>query len=289
MTKNKPLRIAIASGKGGTGKTLIATNLAFLSSLQQKTVLVDLDVEEPNDFIFINGKADSVINHNKMIPQWEEDKCTLCGLCSKICKYHAVVQLGKFIAVFNQLCHSCYACSELCPEEALPMKKNKSGEVSYFRDENLEFVEGRLEVGEEQAVPLINHVIEQVEKKYQNSHIQILDCPPGTSCPVIAATKSADYVILVTEPTPFGLNDLQLAVETMRKIKKNFGVVINRYGIGDKEVENYCKKEKITVLARINYDRRIAEDYSQGKLAFKNNLQLEQQLTEILHQIELLN
>lgn len=289
MTNKRPLKIAIASGKGGTGKTLIATNLAFLSSVQQKTVLVDLDVEEPNDFIFINGKADSVIDHNKMIPQWEEDKCTLCGLCSKICKYHAVVQLGSFVAVFNQLCHSCYACSELCPEKALPMKKHKSGEVSYFKDGNLEFVEGRLEVGEEQAVPLINHVIEQAETKYHDAHIQIFDCPPGTSCPVIAATKSADFVILVTEPTPFGLNDLILAVETMRKIKKNIGVVINRYGIGNKEVEKYCKKEKIHVLARINYDRRIAEDYSQGKLAYRNNLQMENQLTEILHQIELLN
>jgi MinD superfamily P-loop ATPase len=286
MTNYKPLKIAIASGKGGTGKTLLSTNLATYLSQTQKTLLVDLDVEEPNDFIFISGKTENISDKFKMIPEWDESKCTLCGICSNSCKYHAVIQLGTFIGVFKELCHSCYACSELCPTNALPMEKHKIGELKTILNGNLTFIESRLEVGEEQAVPLIHQTNDLVEKNYIDIPVQIFDCPPGTSCPVIAATKIADFVVLVTEPTPFGLNDLKLAVETMQDVKKPFGVVINRYGVGNKDVEKYCNREQIPILAQIPFDRQIAEHYSKGELVYDKVEQMATSLQQIISFIE---
>ena len=263
-----PFKIAIASGKGGTGKTLLATNLADYISQREDTLLVDLDVEEPNDFIFIEGTQVNRVDQVKMIPSWDEGQCTLCGLCSKICKYHAVIQLGTFIAVFNELCHSCYACSELCPANALPMQAFKMGETRTMSKGRLTFIESRLEIGEEQAVPLIRKTHIMVDERFHDIPFQIFDCPPGTSCPVAAATRHADLVILVTEPTPFGLNDLKLAVETMQDLGKPVGVVINRDGIGNSEVEDFCKREQLPVLAKIPFDREIARRYSKGELVY---------------------
>jgi MinD superfamily P-loop ATPase len=179
-----------------------------------------------------------------------------------------VIQLGSNVAIFNGLCHSCYACSELCPANALPMQKYKIGEIKTIVNKKLILVEGRLDIGEEKAMPLIHQIHKQVDKKYMAIPIQIFDCPPGTSCPVVAACKDTDFVILVTEPTPFGLNDLKLAFETMRKLNKPIGVVINRHGIGNADVEKYCDQEHIQILAKIPYEQRIAEYYSQGKLVF---------------------
>ncbi|MFH2143541.1 MAG: ATP-binding protein [Bacteroidota bacterium] len=286
MTNNKSLKIAIASGKGGTGKTLLATNMAAFLSLTQKILLVDLDVEEPNDFLFLNGKIVSESDQYKMIPEWDENKCILCGTCSDVCKFHSVIQLGKIIAVFKELCHSCYACSELCPTQALPMQKHKMGESKTISSGNLTFIESRLNVGEEQAVPLINQTHALVDNKHNDIQIQLFDCPPGTSCPVVAATKNTDFVILVTEPTPFGLNDLKLAVETMQKIGKPIGVVINRYGIGNLVVESYCEKEQIPVLAKISFDRKIAEAYSNGELVFDKIEQISTSLHQIFNMIK---
>ena len=289
MAVNNPLKIAVASGKGGTGKTLLSTNLAAFLSQEQKTLLVDLDVEEPNDFLFINGTVENVSDQYKMIPSWDEPKCTLCGSCSNTCNFHAVVQLGTFIAVFNELCHSCYACSELCPAQALPMHKHKMGTVTTKSSGNLTFIESRLEVGEEQAVPLINQTHDLVDTYYKAIPIQIFDCPPGTSCPVVAATKNADFVVLVTEPTPFGLNDLRLAVETMQKIQKPVGVVINRWGIGNDEVEKYCDQAQIPILAKIPFDKKIAEYYSNGELVHDKiehlSTSLHQLITAIQHAV----
>jgi MinD superfamily P-loop ATPase len=286
MTKSKPMKIAIASGKGGTGKTLISTNLAAYLSKEQKTLLVDLDVEEPNDFIFINGTTQSISNQYKMIPEWVESKCTLCKICSNSCKFHAVVQLGKVISVFKELCHSCYACSELCPSQALPMQKHKMGEMKTISAGNLTFIESRLNIGEEQAVPLIHQTLDYVDKNFNDIPIQVFDCPPGTSCPVIAATKNADFVVLVTEPTPFGLNDLKLAVKTMQKLNKPIGVVLNRYGLDYTDVEKYCREEKISIMTKIPFDRKIAEYYSNGEMVYDNIKEFSTSLNEIINYIQ---
>ena len=282
MTNTNPLKIAIASGKGGTGKTTLSTNLAAFIAEQHEVVLVDLDVEEPNSGLFFKGELTHKEDVFKMIPEWDESKCTLCGICPKVCNFHAVIQLGPTILVFPELCHSCYACSELCPVDALPMIPKKTGELRDFQINNLHFVESRLDIGEEQAVPLISKAKKYVAGKYSNVSIAIFDSPPGTSCPVMEATKDADFVILVTEPTPFGLHDLTLAVETMRALKKPFGVVVNRYGIGNNEVIEYCEQENIPILAKIANNRKIAEMYSSGKLIYQDFPEVKESLSGIL-------
>jgi len=280
------MKIAIASGKGGTGKTTLSTNLASFLAEEDEVVLTDLDVEEPNSGLFI--KADLVHKEDKfkMIPEWKEDECILCGNCQKVCNFHAVIQLGEMIMVFPELCHGCYACSELCPTSSLPMIPKKMGALKHFQKGNLSFIESRLDIGEEQAVPLIAQTIRYVEEHFSKEVIRIFDSPPGTSCPVIEATKDADFIILVTEPTPFGLHDLKLAVETMKELKKDMGVVVNRYGIGNDDVLQYCKEEQIPVLAKIPNSRRIAEIYSQGNLIYKEIPEVSVELENITSHIK---
>ncbi len=282
MTNHQPFKIAIASGKGGTGKTTLSTNLAAYISANEAVALVDLDVEEPNSGLFFKGALIHKEDNNKMIPKWEESLCTVCGLCQKVCNFHAIIQLGPSIVVFPELCHSCYACSELCPTEALPMVPKKTGRLSDFQINNLHFIESRLDIGEEQAVPTIAKTKKYVSAKYGQVRFTIFDAPPGTSCPVMEATKDADFVLLVTEPTPFGLHDLKLAVETMRTLKKSFGVVVNRYGIGNDDVLEYCETEQIPVLAKIPNSRKIAELYASGKLVYPEFPEMRASLERIM-------
>jgi len=283
------MKIAIASGKGGTGKTTLSTNLASYLSEKQEVVLTDLDVEEPNSGLFIHANLVHEEDKFKMVPEWIEDKCTLCGICQKVCNFHAVIQLGKMIMVFPELCHGCYACSELCPESTLPMIPKKMGKLRHFKKDNLNFVESRLDIGEEQAVPLISQTQKYIDEQFADDVIRIYDSPPGTSCPVIEATKDSDFVILVTEPTPFGLHDLKLAIDTMIELKKNFGVVVNRYGIGNEDVITYCEDENIPVLAKIPNKRRIAELYSSGKLIYREVAEVQHELDKIITYIETLS
>jgi len=275
------MKIAIASGKGGTGKTTLSTNLASYISEFNQVVLVDLDVEEPNSGLFIRGKSINEEEKFKMIPNWKEE-CVLCDVCQEVCNFHAVLKLGTQIMVFPELCHGCFACSELCPDSALPMIPQKMGVLKHSQMSDLSFVESRLDIGQEQAVPLIKQTKEYIEKFFPNGSIKIYDSPPGTSCPVIEAVKDADYVILVTEPTPFGLHDLKLAVETMKKMHKKYGIVINRYGIGNDEVLDYCQEEKIKILAKIPNNRSIAELYSSGELVYKKIPEVRDSLRNIV-------
>lgn len=279
------MKIAIASGKGGTGKTTLATNLTAFIAETEKIVLADLDVEEPNSGLFLNGKLISEEIKYKMIPEWDENSCTLCGLCQKNCNFHAVIQLASQILVFPELCHSCFACSELCPVGALPMVKKRMGMLKQFETENFSFIESRLDIGQEQAVPLIGQTIEYIDTVFSSDILKIFDSPPGTSCPVIETTKNADLVILVTEPTPFGFHDLKLAIETMIKLGKPFGVVINRFGIGNNDVLDYCKNNNIPILAKIPNSRKVAELYSQGKLIYTDVPEVKNQLLNIKNYI----
>jgi MinD superfamily P-loop ATPase len=262
------MKIAIASGKGGTGKTTLSTNLASYIAERKECVLADLDVEEPNSGLFIKAKLIETEDKFKMIPKWDSTACTLCGNCQTVCNFNAILKMGEMIMVFPELCHGCYACAELCPTSSLSMNQKKMGELKYYKAGNLNFIESRLIIGEEQAVPLIKQTLDFIEKRFSVDTIKILDSPPGTSCPVIEATRDADLVILVTEPTPFGLHDLKLAVETVRKLQKPFAVVINRDGIGNDGVERYCEGEKIEIIATIPNDRLIAETYSHGGLLY---------------------
>ena len=276
------MKIAIASGKGGTGKTTLSVNLSAYLAEKEEVVLSDLDVEEPNSGLFIKARVLHEEEKYKMVPEWKEDQCTLCGICQEVCNFHAVIQLGEMIMVFPELCHGCYACSELCPADTLPMVPQKMGVLKHLRNDKLSFIESRLDIGEEQAVPLIKQSHEYVDEHFQDDILRIYDSPPGTSCPVIEVTKDVDFVILVTEPTPFGLHDLKLAVETMKELKKAFGVVLNRHGIGNDGVLHYCEDEDITVLANIPNDRKIAELYSEGKLIYNKVPEVKQELDKII-------
>jgi len=273
------MKIAIASGKGGTGKTTLSTNLASFLSENHKVILTDLDVEEPNSGLFLEKKLIKKYDKFKMIPEWNKTNCSLCGNCQEVCNYHAVIKIVDMIMVFPELCHSCYACSELCPTGSLPMIEKKMGELKHYKTGKFDFIESRLEIGEEQAVPLIKQSIKFVDEKFDTDYIKIFDSPPGTSCPVIEATKDADFVILITEPTPFGFNDLVLAIETMQELKKDFGVVINRYGLGNNDIEEYCKKHNINILAKIPNSKQIAELYSKGELLYNK-------IPEVKHELE---
>ncbi|RLC57459.1 MAG: ATPase [Candidatus Cloacimonadota bacterium] len=276
------MKIAIASGKGGTGKTTVSTNLVSLLAESNNVVLTDLDVEEPNSGLFISGKMLHEEDKFKMIPEWKKDECILCGNCQKVCNFNAVMKLGEMIMVFPELCHGCYACSELCPTKSLPMIPKKMGELKHYKSGNLDFIESKLIIGEEQAVPLIKQTLDYVDENSPAKTIKIFDAPPGTSCPVIEATKDADLILLVTEPTPFGLHDLILAIETMKELKKEMGVIINRFGIGDNNVEKYCEENDITVIAKIPNMRKIAEIYSEGNLLYTRIPEVKIQLESII-------
>ncbi len=279
----KAFRLAIASGKGGTGKTMLATNLAAMFAAEKDVLLVDLDTEEPNDALFLPIQPQQELQQFKMIPEWIEENCTLCGICTEVCNFNAIARLADYIVVFEELCHSCYACSGLCPEEALPMKPRPMGITNIGTSEKLQFVESRLNVGEEMPVPMIVKTVKSIDALDNPPQFQIFDCPPGTSCPVINAVQTADFVLLLTEPTAFGFYDLKLAVETMQSLGKEIGVVINRDGIGDDKLRNWCLESEIPIIASIPYDKEIAFNYARGKLSWDTNENLKQALDAVKH------
>jgi len=252
--------ISVASGKGGTGKTLVATSLALSLKDHHKVQLLDCDVEEPNANILLRVP----ISHSHLvripIPKVDEAKCTYCGKCAEVCAYNAIAVLKNKVLVFPELCHGCGACSYLCPESAITEEGREAGVVERGSSRNLELVQGRLNVGEARATP----VISEVKKHIDPANIVIIDVSPGTSCPVIEAVKGSDFCLLVTEPTPFGLNDLTLAVEVTRELGIPCGVVINRDGVGDGKADRYCQEQGVPVLLKIPLDRKIAILYSKG-------------------------
>jgi MinD superfamily P-loop ATPase len=277
--------IAIASGKGGTGKTTLAVNLALRAAEKQKVALLDLDVEEPNSGIFVRGNLELERRMFTSMPVWEQPNCTLCGRCSEVCNYHAVLKIGTTILVLPELCHACYACSELCPTNSLPMADRPLGWLRHYRLHSLDFVESKLDIGVEMATPLIGRSIAYANDHLGDAKLQIRDCPPGTACSVINATKDADFVILVTEPTPFGLHDLGLAVETMRHLGKPMAVAVNRVGIGNDDVFRYCAQEGISVWAKIPNDRKVAELYSKGEIIYDKVTAVREGLDHILQNL----
>lgn len=258
------MRIAVASGKGGTGKTTVATNLAYVASQNGRAVAyLDCDVEEPNGQIFLKPQIDSATAVGTPIPKVDEDKCTCCGKCGEICQYSAIAAMEKAVLVFAELCHGCGGCSMVCPSHAVTEVLDETGKVETGSAGPVQFVHGLLKVGQPMSPP----VIRAVKQAAPAADLVIIDAPPGTSCPVIESVRSSDFVVLVTEPTPFGLNDLKLAAEMVRMLKLPFGVVINRADLGDRETHAYCERNRIPVLEEIPDDRKIAEAYSRGVMA----------------------
>lgn len=258
------LVVAIASGKGGTGKTTVATNLAWvLAESGEDVTYLDCDVEEPNGHIFLKPKIEKTVTVTTPVPLVDESKCTACGECRDICQYSAIILLKDTVLTFPNLCHGCGGCELVCPTGAITESGREVGIIEEGVSGGVRFVAGKLRVGEAMSPPLIRRVKEMIPR----DGISIIDAPPGTSCPVIQSVKNVDFVVLVTEPTPFGLYDLRLAVDMLRALGIPFGVVVNRAGMGDGSVFDYCRDEDIRVLLEIPDDRRIAEAYSRGVLA----------------------
>jgi MinD superfamily P-loop ATPase len=250
--------VAIASGKGGTGKTTVAVNLAL--SMSADVQLLDCDVEAPNAHLFLRPRIDSSDTAGIPVPIVDPERCNGCGECSQLCQYNAIVTLRSGAMVFPELCHGCGGCIRVCPEGAISEKLRPIGVVEQGRTGRVRLLQGRLNVGESLAPPLIR----AVRSHAASGTVVLIDAPPGTSCPMISAVRGCDLVILVTEPTPFGLNDLALAVEAVRALGIPCGVVVNRTGTGDHRVHEYCAAQGLEIMLEIPDDRRIAEAYARG-------------------------
>ncbi len=263
----KDINIAFASGKGGTGKTTIAANLAyFLARSNQQVQYLDCDVEEPNGHIFLKPDLQVKIPTVVMVPGIDQDKCTYCGKCGTHCQFNALVTLPEDVLVFPELCHGCGLCIYICPEEAICEGKREIGFIEKGEGvERIDFIHGVLNVGEPMAVPIIHHVNNQ----YKDNCIRIIDAPPGTSCPVVKTIYNADVVVMVTEPTPFGLHDLEIAVSVAQNLGKPIGVVINRENGEFNPLAAYLSKNNLPVLMTLPEDMEIARHYSQGNLLIK--------------------
>lgn len=270
------MRISVLSGKGGTGKTTVATNLA--KTLEY--TYIDCDVEEPNGFIFLKPRILDSKEVNVLVPAVSYDRCTLCGECVRACQFNALANTGKEIVIFEKLCHSCGACSLVCPENAVEEVPRIIGKIDTGKHNEITCIRGVLNIGEPMSGPIISEV-----KSMGSGDNAILDCSPGSSCNVVKAIKDTDYAILVTEPTEFGLHDLKIAVELVIKMGIPYGVIINR---GDEYchlIEGYCDENNIQLLGNIPFDRRIAKLYSEGRLLVDDE-RYKKVFTEIAQSIE---
>jgi MinD superfamily P-loop ATPase len=274
--------ISIASGKGGTGKTLVATSLALALQEQYQVTLADCDVEEPNDHIFFNPVIKDSRQISINVPVIIKDKCDYCGKCARVCAYHALAVVPGLVMTFPQLCHGCGACAYLCPNVAIVEEPRVVGIVEWGAADGIHFVQGILNIGEAMAPP----VIREVKKQAGHDGIVLIDSPPGTSCPVVQAVRGSDFCLLVTEPTPFGLNDLSLAVSMLRELKIPIGVVLNRAVKDNNLLEDFCYGENVPVMLTIPLDRSIAELYSRGVTLVRGMPEWKMHFSDLFNRIQ---
>ncbi|MFP4655739.1 MAG: ATP-binding protein [Methanohalobium sp.] len=278
------MNIAIASGKGGTGKTTIAVNLALsLDDVQ----LFDCDVEGPNCNLFLGYSPERIEDVNILLPVIDKNKCDFCGKCADFCQFNAVAVVPGDVMVFPTLCHGCGGCSIVCPGDAINEEKRSIGTIEKSKAENgdLELYQGLLNIGEPMASPVIKDLKNHIDK----NKTTIIDAPPGSACPVIAALEDVDYCILVTEPTPFGFHDLLIAIGLVRELEIPLGVIINRCDMGDSRVEDFCNSENIPVLMNIPYDRNIAHLYSKGIPFVKKMPEWKEEFEQMFKSIQSIN
>jgi MinD superfamily P-loop ATPase len=271
--------LSIASGKGGTGKTTVAVSLALSAGECQ---FLDCDVEEPNAALFLRPSINHRISVGVPEPWIDESKCSHCGECALICAYHAIAVFKKDVLLFPKLCHGCGGCFLACPEKAITEGRRNIGIIEQGMSGSIAFIQGTLNVGEHMATP----VIKEMKKLIREDIDVIIDSPPGTSCPVIGSVKGSDFVCLVTEPTPFGLNDLKLAVDVVRELGIPFGAVINCDGTGDNRVKEYCRTENIPMLLSIPWSREIAAGYSRGIPAVESSPNMKESFQALFYKIK---
>ncbi|MEJ2738243.1 MAG: ATP-binding protein [Dehalococcoidia bacterium] len=274
--------ISIASGKGGTGKTLVTSSLAVSLKEKQHVQVADCDVEEPNAHIFLKPEFSKEEKVYITVPRVDKSKCTYCGKCADVCAFNAIAVINDKVLIFDELCHGCGACGYLCPEHAITEYEREIGSVQTGKSDGINFVRGTLNVGEAMSPP----VIRKVKEKIEPSNIVLLDVPPGTSCPVVESIQGSDYCLLVTEPTPFGLNDLALAVEVVKILHLPCGVILNRAGSGNERIEDYCKSEGIPILLTIPLDTDIAKLYSRGITLAEGMPEWQERFIELFQKIQ---
>ena len=252
------MKIAVLSGKGGTGKTTVSSSLAFIS----KMLLIDTDIEEPNSHIFLKGNIEDIKSVYTRFPEVNMEKCNLCGECGNLCKFNAIIASKKRVIVFGEACHDCGGCEIVCKNGAISWEKREIGKIytgkTHFNSINKY---GKLNIGEMSGVKIIKEIYKNTEEKDF-----LIDCPPGTACTTVSAVEVADFAIIVVEPSPFGLSDMKLVVQLLRDMKIPFGVVINKFDEDKNIVKKYCDDEKIEIIGTIPFDRKIAEAYSKGKI-----------------------
>ena len=276
------MKIAVASGKGGTGKTTVAVCLALSSG--QPVTFVDCDVEEPNSHIFLRPEIEGSRKFHLPVPGIDESRCNYCGKCRDICRFNAVTVFGKTIMTFPDMCHSCGGCFLVCEQDAVREERRNIGVIEWGKAGEIDFFQGKLRIGEAMSSPLIKEVKKQTlfeEKK----GLTILDAPPGTSCPVIKTVRDTDFVILVTEPTPFGLHDLKLAASTISTLGIPTGVIINKSGVGDQGVKNWCKDQGLPLLMEIPFSREAASAYAKGVPIVEVEHGLKEKFNELIEEI----
>ena len=278
--------VAIASGKGGTGKTMVSASLA--SVWGRPVIAMDLDVEEPNLHLFLKPAFDGCTKAYIEVPEADESRCTHCRACADLCQFKAISVLGNVLLVFPDMCHGCGGCLAICPEEVLSPGRRELGEISKGRSGEIGFLMGRSRVGEAMSPPLMREVKKELQTMLKEQKVDvIIDAPPGVSCPAVNAVMDADVITLVTEPTPFGLYDLQLAREAFLPLGKPMGVVINRAGLGDDKVYAFCRSADLPIWAEIPYDRQIAAAYSNSRIVAAVSPELEALFTALTHRIRL--
>ncbi|WP_053955721.1 4Fe-4S binding protein [Inediibacterium massiliense] len=255
------MKIAVLSGKGGTGKTTVSVNLAKSMGWSY----IDCDVEEPNGFIFLKPNIGKEMNVSIPVPKIDEQKCIHCNQCVNICQFHALAGTNNGVLVFEKLCHGCGACTLTCPVDAIKEEDRVIGKIEVGQDKEISCMRGVLNIGEPMATPIIKQL-----KKINKEQNTIIDCSPGSSCTVVSAIERVDYAILVTEPTEFGLHDLKIAIELMRQMDIPFGVIINRVDQQKDLIDDYCEKENINILGKIPFDKKVAVLYSKGKLLIED-------------------
>lgn len=271
------IRIAVASGKGGTGKTTVATSLAYVLARNSSVHLLDCDVEAPNAALLLRPQIQAAGQVTRPVPVVDHSICNCCGECSRMCRFHAIAATPAMVLVFPEICHGCGGCLRACPTGAISESHRVVGEIAEGWADRIRFTQGKLTIGETATVP----VMREVRRRESSDDALIVDAPPGTSCPLIAAVEGVDWVVLVTEPTPFGLNDLRLAVETVETLGLKTAVVINRDGIGDDRIERYCASAGLPIIGRIKDDRRVAEAYSRGDLPVETLPQFRREIEAI--------
>lgn len=275
------MKIAILSGKGGTGKTTVSGNLAF--NIKGSSI-IDTDVEEPNQHIFLKPEIDKKISVCTEYPIVDNEKCSLCGKCGDICKYSAILVGRKQVVIFDESCHDCGGCKIVCPENAITYKKREIGKIYEGHSKDISIKYGKLNIGELSGVKIINK-LKEISKEEE---LLFIDCPPGTSCSTVNAVEDADFTIIVVEPTPFGVSDMKMVVEMLNDMNKKFAVVINKAGLGDGEIYEYCKEKDIKIIGEIPFDTEVAKLYAEGKIASNILDKYKEKFIDIFEQVKVM-